>query len=323
MTAPKMMLASGWAASVTSWAASLISKRPRSEPPAMDSSTPRAPSMLCSSSGLEIADSAASTARLSPRALPMPISALPAPLITLFTSAKSRLIRPGVVIRSVMPCTPESRTWSAWRNASIMLMPRSPRASSRSFGITISVSHWLRSSSIPASACTWRRLPSNENGRVTTPMVSAPSLRADRKSTRLNSSHVEISYAVFCLIRRPPTSTLFPYTTLFRSRVHHADAAVAEGQQPVVRNHDQRVALVAQFVYPGLGLHLAALALERERPGDHADGERAELAGRSEEHTSELQSRRDLVCRLLLDSASTDIYTLSLHDALPISRPSC
>ena len=45
----------------------------------------------------------------------------------------------------------------------------------------------------------------------------------DRKSTRLNSSHRNISYAVFCLkkiflmIRRPPRSTLFPYTTLFRS----------------------------------------------------------------------------------------------------------
>ena len=77
MTAPKMMFASGCAASVTSCAASLISNRPRSEPPAIDSSTPRAPSMLCSSSGLEIAASAASTARLSPRALPMPISALP------------------------------------------------------------------------------------------------------------------------------------------------------------------------------------------------------------------------------------------------------
>src|SRR5438105_4413231 len=40
----------------------------------------------------------------------------------------------------------------------------------------------------------------------------------DRKSTRLNSSHEWISYAVFCLHRRPPRSTLFPYTTLFRSR---------------------------------------------------------------------------------------------------------
>src|ERR1035441_6710048 len=39
----------------------------------------------------------------------------------------------------------------------------------------------------------------------------------DRKSTRLNSSHLGISYAVFCLIRRPTRSTLFPYTTLFRS----------------------------------------------------------------------------------------------------------
>ena len=48
----------------------------------------------------------------------MPISADPAPDITDLTSAKSRLIRPGVVIRSVMPCTPESSTWSALRKAS-------------------------------------------------------------------------------------------------------------------------------------------------------------------------------------------------------------
>src|SRR5688572_24504533 len=41
---------------------------------------------------------------------------------------------------------------------------------------------------------------------------------------------------------------------------------------------------------------------------------------RSEEHTSELQSQSNLVCRLLLDPATTDIYTLSLHDALPICR---
>src|SRR5690625_3014972 len=39
----------------------------------------------------------------------------------------------------------------------------------------------------------------------------------DRKSTRLNSSHVAISYAVFCLTLSPPRSPLFPYTTLFRS----------------------------------------------------------------------------------------------------------
>src|SRR5690606_6611016 len=44
-----------------------------------------------------------------------------------------------------------------------------------------------------------------------------PIQEVDRKSTRLNSSHVKISYAVFCLIHRSPRSPLFPYTTLFRS----------------------------------------------------------------------------------------------------------
>src|SRR5262249_35218420 len=82
MTAPKMMLASGAAALDTSWAASLISNRPRSDPPEMDSSTPWAPSMLASSSGLEIAISAAATERSSPRADPMPMRAEPAPDIT-------------------------------------------------------------------------------------------------------------------------------------------------------------------------------------------------------------------------------------------------
>src|ERR1035441_5875018 len=55
----------------------------------------------------------------------------------------------------------------------------------------------------------------------------------DRKSTRLNSSHLGISYAVFWLtmIRRPPTSTLFPYTTLFRSmETHSPDALVGPSQ---------------------------------------------------------------------------------------------
>ena len=56
-----------------------------------------------------------------------------------------------------------------------------------------------------------------------------------------------------------------------------------------------------------------------------AVGGPSEIGRRSEEHTSELQSRSDLVCRLLLeknfffnDTATTEIYTLSLHDALPI-----
>src|SRR5690349_7610643 len=142
----------------------------------------------------------------------------------------------------------------------------------------------------------------------------------DRKSTRLNSSHVETSYAVFCLkkkklgahrpevdehtecgydqdvpperdvegVGRPqrvlvtllfpallaPTSTLFPYTTLFRSPPRQAaGSAGARSASP--------------------------------RPACSPSGSSAPAptcgARRSEEHTSELQSRRDLVCRLLLE----------------------
>src|SRR5579859_7990060 len=116
------------------------------------------------------------------------------------------------------------------------------------------------------------------------------------------------------MIRRPPTSTLFPYTTLFRSLVREE---VSEGERGAGRSPE---------------------------------------GCRSEEHTSELQSQSNLVCRLLLekkkktfsksfllwlafhklrrqvaplrvdsvlffffnDTATTEIYTLSLHDALPI-----
>src|ERR1035441_3708802 len=62
------------------------------------------------------------------------------------------------------------------------------------------------------------RPPASHHACCTPPWVKfAQAARGDRKSTRLNSSHLGISYAVFCLIRPPPRSTLFPYTTLFRS----------------------------------------------------------------------------------------------------------
>src|SRR5690349_23515418 len=76
------------------------------------------------------------------------------------------------------------------------------------------------------------------------------------------------------MIRRPPRSTLFPYTTLFRSTIH----------QPVQRRIDH------------------PMTLDRQLAGKSgADDAHVEVALRSEEHTSELQSRRDLVCRLLLE----------------------
>src|SRR3712207_8206410 len=95
----------------------------------------------------------------------------------------------------------------------------------------------------------------------------------------------------FLMIRRPPRSTLFPYTTLFRSW-RHDDAAL--GRQPVGDPSPRGRAVRQQRV---------RAPLPRDgRVGADRRRERArEAARRSEEHTSELQSRQYLVCRLLLE----------------------
>src|SRR3712207_7574515 len=87
------------------------------------------------------------------------------------------------------------------------------------------------------------------------------------------------------MIRRPPRSTLFPYTTLFRSEV----ADRAHGVQPPFREDRDPRRVVA-----------AVLELLEAREQDVLRGPGTDVA-RSEEHTSELQSRQYLVCRLLLE----------------------
>ena len=111
--------------------------------------------MLASSSGLAIAARAALMARLSPDEYPMPISAVPASFMILRTSAKSVLMRPGVVIRSAMPWTPCRSTSSQILNALTIDVCSSEICSNRSFGITISVSTLSFSHSIPC--CAWIR----------------------------------------------------------------------------------------------------------------------------------------------------------------------
>src|SRR2546427_8080881 len=87
------------------------------------------------------------------------------------------------------------------------------------------------------------------------------------------------------MIRRPPRSTLFPYTTLFRSRLERA----LRRAPPRQRDRDlQRLRGVAPRRRPTRGLRL-----------ERRDGERVR---RSEEHTAELQSQSNLVCRLLLEN---------------------
>src|SRR2546421_1255940 len=87
------------------------------------------------------------------------------------------------------------------------------------------------------------------------------------------------------MIRRPPRSTLFPYTTLFRSSI-----ALATGQKTI----DAYVTEVLTAV-PAQGI--------RRRGEDLGH-----VGVRSEEHTSELQSRSDLVCRLLLEKKKESRY---------------
>src|SRR3712207_7954508 len=92
------------------------------------------------------------------------------------------------------------------------------------------------------------------------------------------------------MIRRPPRSTLFPYTTLFRSRRGARSAAVAPDLHGV---HSARAAQSRGGRRAGASAH--GLPATADRP-------------RSEEHTSELQSRQYLVCRLLLEKKK--IHTL-------------
>ncbi|CSB38950.1 Uncharacterised protein [Vibrio cholerae] len=91
------------------------------------------------------------------------------------TSAKSTLIMPGRVISSAMPCTAFLSTLFALAKASSNVIPRPNTLSSFSFGIVISESTCLDSSSIPCSAKAKRFLPSKLKGLVTTATVKMPS----------------------------------------------------------------------------------------------------------------------------------------------------
>src|SRR2546425_4617349 len=93
------------------------------------------------------------------------------------------------------------------------------------------------------------------------------------------------------MIRRPPRSTLFPYTTLFRSRPHSGVAPILE---PAVVLPDGDAVVLVRHRSPDRGR-------QRGRPLGRGEGRGHAQDDRSEEHTSELQSLAYLVCRLLLE----------------------
>src|SRR2546427_8845537 len=98
------------------------------------------------------------------------------------------------------------------------------------------------------------------------------------------------------MIRRPPRSTLFPYTTLFRSACRHADG---DRRQPVDLATDP-----PEFPAMTAPTRIAVLASGR---GSNLQAILDAIGSRSEEHTSELQSQSNLVCRLLLEKKKTNM----------------
>src|SRR3712207_9007488 len=102
------------------------------------------------------------------------------------------------------------------------------------------------------------------------------------------------------MIRRPPRSTLFPYTTLFRSE--SGCDTIAHGCTG--KGNDQvRIEATVAALDPGLKIiaPVRGWQMGREEEIAYAREHGIPVKGRSEEHTSELQSRQYLVCRLLLE----------------------
>src|SRR2546430_10117879 len=107
----------------------------------------------------------------------------------------------------------------------------------------------------------------------------------------ISSALSTLALFFFLMIRRPPRSTLFPYTTLFRSARHDPGSCTSRAQRPLRAERGATLAGRSRLQLP-----LGALY-------------------RSEEHTSELQSQSNLVCRLLLEKKKIHCthYTILLQ----------
>src|SRR6201989_717378 len=145
----------------------------------------------------------------------------------------------------------------------------------------------------------------------------------DRKSTRLNSSHITISYAVFCLKKKKSVPRELPVSLPSAClRLHCASPHISPPLVPRQprRQRLKRAAAINTFSFfffnDTATTEIYTLSLHDALPISLAGAPSTRLPGgmsvpsvtsapRSEEHTSELQSRRDLVCRLLLEKKNT------------------
>src|SRR5699024_11675854 len=117
-------------------------------------------------------------------------------------------------------------------------------------------------------------------------------------SPSLSLEHAAVSAISIATMRLPPLSTLFPYTTLFRSRVF------SPVQARSVTAYKSIASLVQFIVCSFLKILSCKVISLINKPG----------TARSEEHTSELQSRFDIVCRLLLEKNNNFARELSICD---------
>src|SRR5687768_17935491 len=99
--------------------------------------------------------------------------------------------------------------------------------------------------------------------------------------------------------RRPPRSTLFPYTTLFRSRCEFGSGCEGRDRRPCSESRPEAEASRRNLLHHQDGRALSSQQLPSSAP---------QRLPRSEEHTSELQSRLHLVCRLLLEKKKERRY---------------
>src|SRR5690242_12301091 len=141
----------------------------------------------------------------------------------------------------------------------------------------------------------------------------------DRKSTRLNSSHMSSSYAVFCMRHRPPQSPPSPSTTLFRSRLATRARLLQCGSKTYTIPEVAALGAHLQRLLAGSPDLVRSPESKKGRAKGGTGSKRGMFGNRSEEHTSELQSHVKLVCRFLHATPPSAVPTLPLHDALPIS----
>src|SRR5690349_22027411 len=111
--------------------------------------------------------------------------------------------------------------------------------------------------------------------------------------------HASASFFFFLMLRRPPRSTLFPYTTLFRSEFVGVFCSGSCGGRGL-------------DYYGSVPNKISLLACGVRHDNAHPCPSKIAQNGRSEEHTSELQSRRDLVCRLLLEKKKKKPNTVTM-----------